>query len=155
MRQRSKVYGLRSLLCGLVAVVCLLAFVVSSEATDSVLPPTCTFTNARGEAVGFASPESYYKTTTLVFTNCKAFAAGTNGAVQGLDGVTIEMRVGDLYSSTAYTGTVQVATSGTWSVRITVPTNYVTTYLQTKLTDSETNIYIYPMKMLKTIEPLD
>jgi hypothetical protein len=93
--------------------------------------------------------------TTLLLTNCVIYSGGTtSSAVQGLDGITVEIRIGDLFSSTAYTGTVINAASGTWWKAITVPTNYQSVFLQLKVTDAATNSYIYPLRLIPTTQPM-
>jgi len=47
------------------------------------------------------------------------------------------------------------ATGGAWWFLTTVPTNYQNPYVQIKVTDSNTNIYIYPWKIISTTDPLD
>jgi len=145
-----KVFSLRSSVFSLLLLAAPCAF-----ADDVLDPPTAAVTNIRSEAVAQIPGGPYYEGTTLRLTNNLAYSGGsTSSAVQGLAGMTVEARVGDLFSSTAYTGTVQVATAGTWTVSFPIPSNYPTTYLQTKLTDSLGNTYIYPLKIIKTAQPL-
>lgn len=120
-------------------------------AADAVEPCYVVMTNIRNEAVGYVSEESFYRSVTLRFTNCVAKAGTTAGsAAQGLDGVTVQVKIGTATNDTvAYTGSVQVAASGTWFCNVTTPTG-TTAYVQVKLTDSQTNSYIYPWKVIKT-----
>lgn len=130
---------------------------LSALATDTIAPATATFTNCRADVVNTEiSSTRFVEGTTLRLTNCVVYSGGTtSSAIQGLDGVTVEIRVGDLFSSTAYTGTVQVATSGTWTASFTVPTNYQSLFLQLKLTDAGTNSYIYPLRLIRTVQAMD
>ena len=137
----------------------LCAFVVnipSAFSADTVAPASVTFTNTRGDVANTEiSPTYFVEGTTLLMTNCVIYSGSTTSSVvQGLDGVAVELRVGDLFSSTAYTGTVQVAASGTWWKAITVPTNYTSLFLQLKVTDAATNSYIYPLRMIRKTDPM-
>jgi len=136
--------------------VCALIFALRLLA-DTVAPASVTFTNCRADLVnGAVSLTSFVEGTTLIMTNCVVYSGGTtSSAVQGLTDVAIEIRIGDLFSSTAYTGHVINAESGTWWTSITVPTNYPTTFLQMKLTDAATNMFIYPLRIIRTVQPLD
>jgi hypothetical protein len=140
---------------------CLLALsllaIGSALATDTVAPASVTFVNCRSDAVNSAiSNTGFVENTTLLMTNCVIYSGGTtSSAVQGLDGVTVEIRIGDLFSSTAYTGTVINASAGTWWKSITVPTNYQSLFLQLKLTDAEANTFIYPLRIIRTVEPME
>ena len=135
------------------AVIAVVVLAVAANAADAVEPATLTFTNTRADAQAYASSEYYYEATTLRLTNC--VAQTTNAIAQGLDSVTVEVRVGTTVTNIAYTGTVQVATGGVWDCDVTIPSDLATTYIQTKLTDNGTNIYIYPWKMLRTKQPLE
>jgi len=123
---------------------------------SSVTPQSVTFTNIRDEAQAYCSETYYYQGTTLVLTNCVMYSGtSTNSARQGLTAVTIEVRVGATTTNVPYTGTAIVATNGTWWCNITVPTFVSTPYLQVKVTDASTNTYIYPWKIIHTLEALD
>lgn len=128
-----------------------LASCLPVRAADAVEPASATITNARTDKVSVI-PGSFYQGTTLVLTNNRALMSG--GATQGLDGVTIDVNVGSVSSSSHYTGTVISAAAGTWWVRITVPTNEVLPLLQVKLTDAATNVFIYPLRQLSAQAPL-
>ena len=118
-------------------------------AADAVIPASLTITNLRDEAQLYPTDTSYFEGTTLRLTNCVMFAgATTNSARQGLSEVTIQVTIGNTTTSATYTGTAQVETNGTWSAGATVPTNSGQCYLQIKITDSITNSYIYPWKIL-------
>ena len=127
-----------------------------SMATDAVEPEAVTYTNVRNEAQSeLPGGYTYFRGTTVFFTNCIALDA--NGDTQGLDGVEVELRVGttistpDIYTATVYA--VEGVTN-VWYQSITVPTNITVAYIQTKLTDANTNIYIYPWKTMRTAAPL-
>ena len=124
-------------------------------AGDSVIPASLTITNVRDEAVAYATDTYFFEDTTLRFTNCVLFAGTTtNAAKQGLSVVTIQLKAGTATTSTAYTGTAQVESNGTWSCDLIVPAYSGTCYLQVKITDSSTNSYIYPWKILNHKPPL-
>ena len=135
-------------LCALPIAPCLSA--------DSIAPASVTFTNCRGDVANTKiSNTPFVEGTTLLLTNCVIYSGGTtSSAVQGLDGITVEIRIGDLFSSTAYTGTVINAASGTWWKAIPVPTNYQSVFLQLKVTDAATNSYIYPLRLITTTQPM-
>jgi hypothetical protein len=134
----------------LVACVCLI------HAADAVEPASVTTTNLRGESASLTvSAESFYQGTTLLFTNCALYASTTtNAGLQGLDGVTVELRIGTTVASTAYSASVQ-STNGLWWCSATVPTNMTAAFVQVKITDANTNSFIYPWKTLLIQEPLD
>lgn len=132
---------------------CALAVVAyPARAADAVEPASCSVTNFRGEAVTSLSAESFYMGATLLLTNCTLYAGtGTNSAKQGLDEVSIELKLGDTTLATTYTGTVAGATSnGSWWAALVVPTNSPGSpvWLQIKITDANTNSYIYPWRSL-------
>jgi hypothetical protein len=113
-------------------------------------------TSLRGEAILAVSQSSFFEGTTLRLTNCVLYAGTTtNSARQGLTDVSIDVRVGSLTTNVPYVGAVASATNGTWWCDISVPTNVSSCYLQVKLTDSTTNVYIYPWKSINISQPLD
>ena len=122
---------------------------------DVVAPASVTVTNFREEAESYISGVYYYEGTTLRFTNCVIYSGtDTNSSVQGLDDVSVIVDVGTTTTNIAYTGTVQVATNGTWWADVSVPSNLSLTYVQTKISDTNGNTYIYPWKMMRTKESL-
>lgn len=124
-------------------------------ADDSVEPSSCTTTNYRGEAQGYVAAGSYYEGASLLFTNCVLYSGGsTSSPVQGLAGVTIQIRVGSAITNTLYSGTVQDAAAGKWFATVTVPSNMSPAFVQVKIIDASTNSYIYPWKMVNTMAPL-
>jgi uncharacterized protein YraI len=116
-----------------------------ATAADSVQPASVTYTNARTDAeMAVGNGDIFYYGTTLRLTNCLCLTVG--GATQGLDSVTVSITVGN---GTTYTNTVTAGVSGnTWSANVLVPTSAATIFLQTKLTDVNTNVYIYPWKRI-------
>jgi hypothetical protein len=116
-----------------------------ARAADSVEPASCTFTNARSDAVATVAAGTIYRNASLNLTNC--VAQTTNSVVQGLSGVTVSVSVGNTSTNIDYTATVQTAASGTWHCTVTVP-DLSTFNVQVKLTDSLTNSYIYANKVL-------
>ena len=141
--------GLWSVVCGLLSVV----GSIPVPAADAVQPASCAITNFRGEAIS-SIPGTFYRGTSLLFTNCVLYSgAGTNSAKQGLSGVAVEVRVGTTESNVAYTATV-TDTQGVWSCTATIPALSMSE-VQVKLTDVNTNIYIYPWKHLLADTPLE
>lgn len=138
----------------LLAVVCCLSSVVCLRASDAVEPANVTVTNFRDEAIGNVSAVEYYYGTSLTLTNWVLFAGtDTNSARQGVSNVTIEVKIGNTTTSDTWsvTGT---STNGVWSCPVTVPSFAGYTYMQVKLTDVNTNVYIYPWKILNRKTPL-
>lgn len=131
-------------------ILCLLVLLAlglwPARAADSVEPASCTFTNVRSEAVATLSAGTIYRGASLNLTNCVACTTNSS-TVQGLDGVTVSVSVGNTSTNVDYSGTVQVAASGTWHCTVTVP-DLSSFYIQVKLTDSLTNSYIYANKVL-------
>jgi len=121
-----------------------------AKAQDLVEPASCTFTNFRGEAETYVSGTYFFSGSTLRFTNCVVYAGtDTNSAVQGLSGVTCQVKIGTSTSNIAYTATVTSTNLGKWACDVLIPTNMTSTlYMQLKLTDAYTNSYIYPWKMI-------
>jgi len=131
----------------------LLFMAYPAQSADSVEPSSVTFTNVRDEAVG-AIKGVYYEDSTLIFTNCICTSDTAGIVTQGLDEVTVTINVGNTTTNVPYDGIVG-GTSNNWSVSITVPTNIPGTIsVQTKITDANTNIYIYPWKNLSHKESM-
>ena len=132
----------------------LLASAFATQAADEVSPSTNSFRWLRDEGVGQISDQSYYEGSTLRLTNCTLYAGtATSSPVQGLTAVTMELRVGNATTNVPYTPSVQ-NTNGIWWANILVPSNITPCYLQMKLSDATTNIYIYPWKTMSTKDPL-
>jgi len=134
----------------LVAVVMLGVSLIAGpvQAADAVEPPMLSFTNARSSTVSYISDTEYYRGTSLLFTNC--VLQTTNGAIQGLDGVTIELKWGTTATNHTFVPTVQDAATGKWFLNMTVPTNWEAPNMQIKVTDANTNSYIYPWRLIHT-----
>lgn len=123
-------------------------------AGSPVEPATVTVTNTRGDSANAAVPGIYYKEATLRFTNCVMFAgSSTNSARQGLDGVTITVSMGTAQTNIDYSATA-TDTNGVWFCDVTVPSFVTPPYVQVKVTDANTNTYIYPWKSLSTIDSM-
>jgi hypothetical protein len=136
--------------------LCLCAFATLCLSSDSVEPASVAVTSLRGEAIVSLSQSAFFAGTTLRLTNCVAYAGtSTNSSKQGLTNVDLEIRIGSTTTNAPYVGNVASATNGTWWCDISLPTNMSTVYFQLKLTDSTTNIYIYPWKVINISEPLD
>jgi hypothetical protein len=145
MKRLLKIIGVLCVFCGLLLPLC---------AADAVEPCSVTVTNFRDQAVDNLSAETYYDGTTLLFTNCVMYAGTTtNSAKQGLDGVTLAMTIGNSTTNVTYTITTGT-TGGVWSCSTTVPTFSGYTYVQFKITDASTNVYIYPWRILNRKTPL-
>jgi len=129
------------------AVLVLAMVAAAAIASDAVEPASCAITNSRTDGVSYA-PGQFYRGTTLLLTNCAVQTTGT--VVQGLSGVTIDLNWGTAATSHHFSGTAQVTNLGTWWASFTVPTNWEAPYLQVKLTDTSTNVYIYPWRMFST-----
>lgn len=145
---------------GMAAVLTAAGFILcagfGARAADAVEPSNTAMINLRGEAIKAVSPSAFFSGSTLRLTNCTLYAGETtNSARQGLDAVAIELRVGTLLSNTVYAATVSSASNGTWTCDVLVPTNQSSVYLQVKLTDAATNIFIYPWKTLNVSQPLE
>jgi hypothetical protein len=141
---------MKRLMMGLVVMLMVCSGVFGSDAVE---PTSITFTNSRTEGmIPLPGDPTYYSGTTLVFSNCVCL--GTGAVVQGLENVTIEVRVGSTTTNIAYVGATNAGATA-WSASVTVPTNMTVGYIQTKLTDVNTNIFIYSWKTLRTKEPLD
>lgn len=130
------------------------ALILPVRASDAVEPASVTITNYRDEAIANVSAVEYYNGSSLLFTNCVLFAGtDTNSARQGLVDVTIQIKIGNSTTSDTWsvTGT---STNGVWSCPVTVPTFSGYTYMQIKCTDVNTNVYIYPWRILNRKTPL-
>lgn len=121
----------------------------SVRAADSVEPATITFNLSRSDtAESFVSASEYYKNASLRFTNCVLYTTGT--VVQALSDVTLELKFGTSSTNLTYTPTVTSTNLGKWTLDITVPTNFDAPYMQMKITDVNTNSYIYPWRRIHT-----
>ena len=119
---------------------------VCSASTDAVEPAQATVTFVRGEGVASVSAGTIYQGTTLNLTNCVC-ALTNSTSPQLLGGVTVQVAVGNSSTNVKYTATVQASAAGTWHATIAVP-SLSTFTLQVKITDGQTNSYIYPSKVM-------
>jgi hypothetical protein len=130
-----------AMLLGVAAVAATMAV-----AGSAVEPVTCTVTNVRGEAAASVSAGQIYRGSTLTFTNCQLYAGtSATGAVQTLTNVLVEISVGNLSTNVEYTASSTNAAAGTWNATITVP-DLASWTMEVRLTDENTNQYIYPAK---------
>ncbi len=124
---------------------------------DSIAPVTVTFTNIHDEGIYFVNGNNYYENSKLTFTNCVMYSGpDTNSAVQGLNGITIQAKVANTVTSTTYAATAISTNGGTWGVQVTLPTNNAGDLVDVEITitDSNTNIFTYPLKSMHTKERL-
>jgi hypothetical protein len=103
----------------------LLSLVLFAALSRAALSPeTLTLAYDRTSAVVYASSVAYIEGSPLTLTNCTALllAVGTNAAApQDLTDCGVLLYVGNTSTSQVFTGTVQVATSGTFTAAITLP----------------------------------
>lgn len=133
----------------MIAVLFVLVILAGAAYADAVTPATTNIVNVRGEAVTTIGG-TYYMGSTLLITNAYCLVGGTGSNTQGLDGITVQLTVGNSASNVVVTGTVYVASGATnrYAVSFTVPTVTGTCNIQTKITDASSNIFIYPWKRL-------
>lgn len=129
---------------------CLLFLIVSAFAF-ALDPQSCTVTNLRDEADSYVNTYEYYRGKTLLLTNCVAYSGtSTSSAVQNLTNLTLQLKIGLETTNHTFSATAQNATAGTWSASFTMPTNWTTPNMWFLLTDTSTNVYIYPLKKIRT-----
>jgi len=124
-------------------------------AGDAVEPISTTFTNYRAQAVQtISSMGTIYKGQTLRLTNCVVMASTTaTNTIQGLDAVTVDVAVGNSSTNIEYEATVTSTNNGTWTLDFDVP-DLSAFFIQVKVTDANTNSYIYPNKNMTASESL-
>lgn len=116
-------------------------------------PQYVTVTNLRNETADqWVSSVEFYTGQKIVFTNCIASSGTTSSTRQDLTGVTIAVSVGTVATNQDFTGTATLATNGTWGASFTLPTNWVNPYVWVKLTDTSTNVFVYPRKVIRTTD---
>jgi len=126
----------------------ILAGILPARADSQVEPQTCTFTNKRAEAAQSVTwAGTLYRSGTVLFTNCLLYADSLGLTVQTLTNVTVQVSVGSLTTNIDYTATVLSTNGGTWFKSVTVP-DLASWTIQVKITDSLTNTYIYPAKVM-------
>lgn len=136
---------------GQIVVLVLCVFAAGVVCGDDIISPqSVTLTHLRDQGTTDASTAFFWRGDPLILTNSICYNATTNGgALQGLSNIVVTVRIGGSDGSSIYTGNVQNAAAGLYSCRIAViPTNANTVYLQTTLTDSESNAYTYGWKIL-------
>jgi hypothetical protein len=144
-----------SALCLGLGALCLALALANALAGDgTVEPASCTFTNYRGEGVKYIDSDAFYKGATLRCTNCQLYASTDTTTVQNLSNVTIQVQVGIETTNHTFTGTMS-STLGLWTCSFTVPTNWDAPNLEVKITDSLTNSYIYPWKIISTKDAME
>lgn len=127
-----------------------------ANGADAVEPSSCSITNMRGETEG-AIPGIYYKSTTLLFTNCVLYSGTTTNTRQGISGVTVTATLSDgsASSSTSVVATAISTNLGTYWFSVNLRTNLSNqANVQVKITDGQANTYIYPWKVLNLRSPL-
>ena len=132
-------------------IIVTMALVTAAMAGDAVEPASTNVVNTRGEGE-LRIGGSYFRGTTLLLTNCYMFADG-GSMTQYLDGVTVEISVGNSTFTNVYTGTVYASSAAytdMWWQAISVPELTGKISVQTKITDVNTNIFIYDLKPLST-----
>ena len=138
--------------CRIAVVIAALLFCVwPARAGDAVQPASVTINSYRTEGVSTLSAQEYYIGDTLRFTNCVAWASGTdtNGVRQGLSNVTVQVTLGTQTTGTTYTESVSDASKWLWSCDTTVPDLTGQVYMQLRLTDENTNSFTYPWKTVQ------
>jgi len=130
------------LVSGLTAIAVILAV----ARADSVDPATITCTNNRNDTLTYLSDAIYFKGASLLWTNCSLQTTGT--VAQGLSGVTIQMKWGSASSNVTFSPVVTSTNLGKWSLNMTVPTNWDQPAIQIKITDAQTNSFIYPWRLI-------
>jgi hypothetical protein len=122
-----------------------------SSPAPALDPQSCTITNLRDEADSYISTYEFYRGQTLLLTNCIAYAGtSATGTVQNLTNLTLTVKIGTETTNVSFSATAQVYTAGTWTASFTLPTNWVAPNLWFQLTDTATNVYVYPLKKIRT-----
>ena len=127
-----------------------------AHGADAVEPSSCSITNMRGETET-SIPGIYYKSTTLLFTNCVLYSGSTTNTRQGIDGVTVTATLSDgsASSSTSVVATAISTNLGTYWFSVNLRTNLSNqANVQIKIVDGQNNTFIYPWKVLNMRSPL-
>lgn len=126
------------------------------QAADSVEPSSTSITNIRDEA-DQTIPGEFFVDSTLLLTNNVMFSDSVGITNQGLDGITIEVRVGRPSTNVLFLGTPIVTNLGTWWVSFPVPSDVIADQfnVQVKIIDLQTNTFIYPWKKFNTKDALE
>lgn len=133
------------------ATIAAMCFRLSASAADPVAPQTVAATNLRATvSVEYTCNTIYTAGSTVLFTNCVAYSgAGTNSAVQKLNGVTLKLLLSDGTTTSTNTATSVSTNAGTWKATVMLPDNPNSIYWQLKITDANTNTYYYGKQMLR------
>ena len=133
-----------------IRLICLMSLMSASAlvAADTVQPTTATFSSLREEGISYINSTTYYLGTSINFTNCLLYATNMAANLQGLSGVTIQLKWGDPTTNQIFAPVVQ-NTNGVWCLSMVAPTNWLSPYIQIKITDGAANSYIYPWKMVR------
>lgn len=137
----------------MMTVAAMLLTIGVSRADSQVAVPSCTFTAYRGEGANYVSSDEFYRGESLLFTNCVlGLGSDSTAGWQGLTNVTVVISVGTTSTNNDYTATVVTGiATNTWFYKFTAfPTNWEAPNIQIKITDSGTNSYIYPWKLIHT-----
>ena len=126
--------------------VVLSAIIGLVKAADTVDPATITGTNNRADSLTYFSETIFFKGASLQWTNCSLQTTGT--VVQGLSGVTIQMKWGSAGTNVTFNQVVTSTNLGKWSLLMSVPTNWDNPSIQIKITDANTNTFIYPWRLI-------
>jgi len=129
-----------------------LAATLATVALCDLVPDLITAQFYRTNAVASVSSDSYYKGSTVRFTNCVAYASG--GATQDLTSVAVLVRIGDSSTNLQSVLSAMIATNGTFAGNATIPAVGGTSMrVQLRLTNS-TTLYIYPPLEINVQAPL-
>lgn len=141
---------MKKIVCGFILAAVLIGG--TARAADAIEPAQTNIVNRRTDSVS-ALGGVYFTDSTLRLSNCIMFTA--SGATQSLEGVFVNINVGNTTTNIAYTGRVYVVGVETnrWTVDINVPDISGTVSIQTKITNATTS-FIYQWKNLSTTEAL-
>lgn len=120
------------------------------QARADITPANTAISFLRADPNEVVTNGPFYKNSTLLLTNCIAYASISTNLPQDLTGCVITVKVGS--ASAAYlttNATIQSAAAGTFWTRFTVPTNGDNSaILQVTITDSNGTSYTYNWKTL-------
>ena len=126
-------------------------------AADAVTPQTLSRISwVRGvNSVNATTNTLFTQGASILFTNCTCYSDTAGLTTQGLSSVTVQVGVGNTFTSTWFTATVQDAPNGKFSCVCVLPSGSdLFAYWQVKLTDVNTNIYYYTQQKLNLIAHL-
>ena len=129
--------------------LCLLA-----SLAPAATPVSASVTNLFGEEEDYISQADYFWGTTLLLTNCIAYAGSTTSSPrQDLTGRTLQLKIGSISSNLSYTAYPSDASNGLWWASIIIPTNWAIPKIQLTIDPTNSPI-IYQPKLLKAKQPL-